>query len=152
MCFEADATVANGLCTACNTKLEARKTADRINKALERYNDWLGKIKKQPIQPLTEEQWMEACRYFEGCAYCGASEISARSMFIDYANGGRYCAWNIIPACERCETCVKRDINPFKRLDQRINRKAASQAKRYGFSLSKLQKIVDYLETKMEVK
>lgn len=141
-----------GRCTKCTTELHNNWRIKRTNASFEKYDDWLNKIKDLPMQPLTEEQWLEACRYFRGCAYCGASEISSRSMFIEYENGGRYCSWNIVPACEKCETSIRRENNPFKRFDHVLNRKVDNQATTHGFSLDKLQRIVDYLTTKMEVK
>lgn len=140
----------DGLCTKCRTLRHGEWRLGRINAAKITYEEWLEKISTQSLKTLTEAQWMEACRYFGGCAYCGNDQIDARSMFIPFKNGGRYCSWNIIPACEKCETSVKIEPNPFKRMDQRINRSQAHQAKKYNFSLDKLQRIVDYLQSNME--
>lgn len=93
---------------------------------------------------------MEACKHFGGCAYCGTDSIDARSMFIQFNAGGRYCAWNIIPACEQCETALKVDPNPFLRMDDSYHRGAKHSARKYGFTIENLQNIVDYLQSRME--
>ena len=126
-----------------------RRTAD------ERFDEWLRKIKAlpEPYKTLTEEQWMQACKHFGGCAYCGSASIDARSMFIPFKYGGRYCAWNIVPACELCETAIKATENPFIRMDSVVNRcKNGSAAKRRNQSLKTLEGIVDYLQQFMEDK
>lgn len=142
----------NGVCRECETKQHAEWRAGRINIADTSLKEWLTKISAIPKSSptLTEEQWMEACRHFGGCAYCGDMNIDSRSMFIRFKDGGRYCAWNIIPACERCETLRKVIPNPFLRMDQKIRRGNKEPAKKYGFTLEKLQNIVDYLQSKME--
>lgn len=109
----------------------------------------IGKL-PYPYQTLNEEQWMEACKHFGGCAYCGKDSIDVRSMFIKFKNGGRYCNWNIIPACEQCENALKLTDNPFIRMDQKYKRGNSTQAKKLGFNLDNLQRIVDYLQSKME--
>lgn len=117
-------------------------------------DSWKEDISKipTPYTTLTEEQWLEACNHFGGCAYCGRDQIDSRAMFIQFKDGGRYCNWNIIPACEKCETMYKSTDNPFLRMDQKINNRRDSQARKYGLSLTKLARIVDYLHSKMEVK
>lgn len=142
----------NGVCRACETKQHKEWRYRRRYNADTSFKEWLEKISKQPASTLTEEQWMEACNHFKGCAYCGADSIDARSMFITFKDGGRYTCWNIIPSCERCETARKYTENPFLRMDEGLNRTHVHQAKKFGFSMEKLQKIVDYLQSKMEVK
>jgi len=104
-------------CTQCNSikKMAKRKPEDNrrlANECISRkrefdndsYNAWLYDIMDAPLVTLTEKQWLEACAHFKGCAYCDSSNIDSRSMFIPFKDGGRYTAWNIIPACEKCET------------------------------------------------
>lgn len=142
----------NGVCRECETKQHRAWREGRIENAETSYKNWLKKINSLPYPSptLTEEQWMEACKHFGGCAYCGDANIDARSMFIRFKEGGRYCAWNVVPSCERCETLRKSIYNPFIRMDQMYRRGNKEPAKKYGFSLDKLQKIVDYLQSKME--
>lgn len=142
----------NGKCTACKTIEHRAWREKRVNNADMAFADWRKRIASLPYPSptLTEGQWMEACKHFGGCAYCGSADIDSRSMFIQFKDGGRYCAWNIIPACERCETARKRDSNPFLRMDNKYRRAAYHSAKKYGFTLENLQRIVDYLASKME--
>ena len=115
---------------------EWRKRKRRENEAT--YAEWLAKIKSLPSNypTLTQEQWLEACRYFNGCAFCGAESIDARVYFIPFKEGGRYCNWNIVPACEKCATRIKLLPNPFAYLERSSERTA-------------LQNIAKYLEEKL---
>lgn len=153
-CGEWSDNLRKGYCRKCETDMHREWTGHRIDSALDAYNNWLNMIRAipTPYKTLTEAQWLEACKHFGGCAYCGTPEIEARSMFIPFKDGGRYCDWNIIPACERCETTYKAKQNPFLRMDNSLNRNPGNQAKKYDLSLEKLQRIVDYLQSKMEVK
>lgn len=100
---------------------ERRAYAKRASQYKAELNDWLSKIKKVPdnYPTLTEAQWIEACIYFGGCARCGNPDISSRNFFIRRRDGGRYCAWNIIPLCEECSLKLhvvntnERAYNPF---------------------------------------
>ena len=141
----------NGICQQCHTIMHRAWRKGRVDNAEVAYKKWLDKIKDLPYPSptLTEEQWMEACRHFGGCAYCGDATIDARSMFIQFKDGGRYCAWNIIPACERCETARKSSTNPFLRMDNSYHRGSEHAARKYGHTLENLNKIVDYLQERM---
>lgn len=137
----------NNRCTKCSTK-EFKSWIDNKNAEDEqKLQDWLDKIKSIPLPytTLTEEQWLKACRHFGGCAYCGKSQIDSRSMFIPFNMGGRYCAWNVIPSCERCENMRKDTSNPFSRMNEQVGRSKANVAIKYGLSRENLQVIVDYL-------
>lgn len=142
----------NGVCRACETIQHREWREGRISNADKAYKDWLKKISKlpYPFKTLTEDDWMNACKHFGGCAYCGDDNIDARSMFIHFKDGGRYCTWNVIPACEKCETARKSTLNPFLRMDDSYNRCPSNSAKKHGFTLDRLQAIVDYLQSKME--
>ena len=110
------------------------------------FEDWMNKIAKVPTTypTLTEEQWLEVCRHFGGCAICGDIDISARAFFIPFKDGGRYCDWNIIPMCEACSikwqtfSAVKHMNTPFSNYLQRDNGKQV------------LKNIQDYLEVKLD--
>lgn len=86
------------------------------------YNEWLGKIARVPKEypTLTEAQWLDACKYFDGCACCGDDSIDARGYFVPFKDGGRYCDWNIIPMCERCATAARTSGNMFKNRPKRL--------------------------------
>lgn len=138
-------------CSACNTALYVTRMDRRRNEREAAYNEWVKRIAKipKPHKTLTEAEWHETCRHFGGCAYCGKSEIAARSMFISFKLGGRYCAWNIVPACEKCETAIKATENHFKRADRVLNRNKDSAAVRLNLTVEKINKIVEYLSTKI---
>ena len=141
----------SGICIECSKAAHYEWVHKKKEQANDALSDWVSKISTQPTKPLTEEQWIKACKHFGGCAYCGNANIDVRSMFIRYKDGGRYCAWNIVPACERCETVRKSIHNPFLRMDQSFYRGSSDPAKKYGFSLENLQRIVEYLQSNMEV-
>ena len=79
------------------------------------YNEWVEKVKLVPrdYPTLTEEQWMEAVKHFGGCALCGEESIDARSYFVPFKDGGRYCDWNIIPVCSKCALKTRTNYNYF---------------------------------------
>lgn len=151
ICGEWSDKLHRGKCTKCRT--EEHRAWDRMHKlrAEASYREWLLLIKhlRQPYETLTEEQWMNACKHFGGCAYCGAESIDVRSMFIPFKDGGRYCAWNIIPACEKCETAIKTIQNPFLRMDNVLYRAQHTSAQTYNLSLDKLEAITEYLKRRM---
>lgn len=139
------------LCRECETRQHKEWRMRRRYNAENSFKDWLQKINSipTPYKTLTEEEWLDACKHFGTCAYCGKGTIESRSMFIPFKEGGRYCVWNIVPACEQCETLRKANENPFLRMDSQLNSSKSASAIKYGFSLDKLQKITDYLGGKM---
>lgn len=141
----------NYRCTKCCTRDHSEWSSVIVSKAEADFNNWLTAIKdiQQPYKTLTEEQWLDVCKHFDGCAYCGSSEIASRSMFIPFKLGGRYCAWNIIPACERCETALKLIDNPFNRMNELLHRGKVYAAIRPDQDRDRLRKITEYLRKKM---
>lgn len=99
------------------------------------YNEWRQKIASIPknYPTLTEAQWLDACKYFGGCACCGDESIDARGYFVPFRHGGRYCDWNIIPMCERCATAIRIHGNMFAT----------------GARPARLVDIINYLEDKL---
>lgn len=142
---------ANNRCQKCETEDHKQWRMKRRSNSAISLDEWKKKIANipYPYSTLTEAEWLNACKHFGGCAYCGKPDIDARSMFIQFKDGGRYCAWNIVPACEKCETALKQ-TNPFSFMDTKLYRGNGYLAKKLGFSLDNLQKIVEYLQTKME--
>jgi hypothetical protein len=125
------------LCKECVKK--ARYEASRkiyVARRYERYEEWLALIAmlKPPYHTLTNDEWLEACRYFGGCAICGNEAIDSRTMLVPFLHGGKYCDWNIVPTCAKCQRWLK-SIGLFRHLSQHLNR-----AKR-----ERLQVILDYL-------
>lgn len=109
----------------------------------ERFAAWTKQLKSIKTHALTEEEWLAACKYFGGCALCDSESIDARGYFIDFKDGGRYNACNVIPLCEKCATELKYQHNPFKRLNQYTN---SSLKVVRGLSVDKLNRVADYLQ------
>lgn len=147
----------NGRCRECK-RIETQKARQKHReRTKEKFTEWLERISKipTPYSTLTEEQWMKACKHFGGCAYCGKPDIDVRSMFIPYRYGGRYCAWNIVPSCEVCDSAIKyvtknSERSVFIVMDNRYAYAKQETCRKYGFTLNNLQKIVDYLGAIME--
>lgn len=116
-------------------------------KALEaRFDTWIAKVRRVPTQypTLTEAQWLEACRYFDGCARCHNDVIDTRGFFIGAKLGGRYCDWNIIPLCERCASRWDLDKSIF------VNALYKDHQERGTEYRECLEKIVQYLEVRLD--
>ena len=142
-----------GICTKCKQPVEyyrdrlvCRKCYDTVvrrpdeqqrvkQRRAQIYKEWLARIAKVPktYPTLTEDQWLKACKYFGGCAFCGAESIDSRGYFVPFSEGGRYCDWNMLPLCERCATATRLQPNAF-----------AS-----GCRPKRLVEIINYLEDKL---
>ena len=109
------------------------------------YKQWMSLIDKVPkdYHTLTEPEWLEACQYFNGCAICGAEDISARGYFIPFKYGGRYCNWNIIPMCEKCATRMQSKIIAANTKDPLTHYMGHSD------DFTTLKHIMEYLEVKL---
>lgn len=125
----------------------ARYRAKHIAISEERYRSWLELITAAPFKPLTEEQWLAACRYFGGCALCNNSSIDSRSYFIPYKVGGRYTAWNILPLCEKCETDLKIIVNPFRRMNTKLTDCLPTGR---GLSMERVDTAAKYLQDRLK--
>lgn len=112
------------------------------------YQEWLDLIQSVPpgYPTLTEEQWMQACKYFNGCAICGDEDIDARGFLISFDLGGRYCDWNVIPLCERCSHHFATHVNPYKQA-RNIDRKTVGSNYK---NRNNLDKIIRYLREKLD--
>lgn len=119
-----------------------------VIKADKRFKEWTDKLRQIKMPSLTEDEWMEACIHFDGCAVCNSKSIDARSYFIRYEDGGRYNACNVIPMCEVCATAFKYQHNPFRQMNPNLN---ANIAVCRGISNKKLEAIAEYLQVRMEV-
>ena len=108
--------------------------------------DWLEKLQKLPFKVMNEEEWLETCRYFGGCAICGNEYIETRHFFIPFEEGGRYAVWNMIPLCGSCAAGLPKSIgNPFKWFD-----KYFGNAEALGLNEERKNKLVSYLYNKMK--
>lgn len=136
----------------------AKKTARMKKRMRDRFDRWLEKVRLVPkdYPTLTEEQWLEACKFFNGCARCASDEIDTRGFFIGRELGGRYCDWNVIPLCTRCAKMWRLDKSMFVyafhkdsvKKDKRYRPLGASDNKR-EFRDS-LEKLVSYLEVRLD--
>ena len=126
-----------------------KKSYEKIKAHLDvKYREWLDTIQSIPHEypTLTEEQWMEACRYFKGCAICGDEEIDTRGFLISFDLGGRYCNWNVIPLCERCSKHFATNKNPYRQARYIDQRTIGSDFK----TQKNLEKIIAYLGEKLK--
>lgn len=112
----------------------------------ERFATWTERLKSITTHTLTEDEWLECCNYFGGCALCNSDQIDARGYFIRFEDGGKYNACNVIPICDKCATAIKYQSNPFRQMNPTINRNLATSR---GYSKEKLEKVAEYLQSKM---
>lgn len=78
---------------------------------------------------------------------CNNENIESRGYFVRFEDGGKYNKCNVIPLCDVCATEAKTQPNPFRRMNPNINRNLATSR---GLSMAKLEKVVEYLQSKME--
>ena len=149
-----------GLCPTCHKKRHVEDEIKHYNKNLkettDQFNEWLAKVKRVPKEypTLTQDQWLAACKHFDGCAMCGDDSVDTRGFFIAFKDGGRYCDWNIIPLCDKCATYSRVRTNPFKIMHRRLGinpRNSKETNLEYAHNNPKrLKKIVDYLQPILE--
>lgn len=109
------------------------------------YN-WLDKSGDITFKSMKEDEWLEACRYFGGCAICGNEHIETRHFFIPFEEGGKYTAWNMIPLCGPCAAAIPKSIkNPFSWFNKYLGNATA-----LGLNEDRKHKIVTYLTKKMK--
>lgn len=112
----------------------------------ERFAAWTKQLSSITTHTLTEDEWLECCSYFGGCALCNSDQIDARGYFIRFEDGGKYNACNVIPICDKCATAIKYQSNPFRQMNPLINRNLATSR---GYSVEKLEKVASYLQSKI---
>lgn len=100
------------------------------------YDAWLKRLKAVKTHNLTEQEWLQACKHFNGCAFCGSPSIDARGYFIPFKDGGTYTACNVVPLCEKCAVHVRVSHNPLKLF--------------YGTARERMYKVMEYLEKRIE--
>ena len=108
--------------------------------------DWMQNLKKVSFDTLKEDEWLDTCRYFGGCAICGHEHIETRHFFIPFEKGGTYSVWNMIPLCGKCAATIPKSIdNPFKWFDNYFG-----NAEELGLNEERKNKLVSYLYNKMK--
>lgn len=135
-----------GTCKACAAAIDRTYVAKRRKLQSDAFDEWLAKVASVPksYPTLTEDQWLEACRYFNGCARCHSDDIDTRGFFVGAELGGRYCDWNIIPLCEKCASRWNLTANVF------INAERHDHTERVGEYRECLMNILDYLGGKLD--
>ncbi len=153
-CGEFKAIYAKGFCKEClfarDYKYKATRKFLAKSDSVGKLAYWLNRIEAipKPIRRLTEEEWVEACRYFGKCAICNTDEITTRAFFVPFKLGGRYAAWNVIPVCDFCATELSsKKENPFMRYNKKLVSNN-SRLKRRG--LDDINNVYEYLERKLK--
>lgn len=81
------------------TEVEAKKLFYRYAEEYERA--WRMVIAAAPVKLLTEAEWQKACKFFNGCAFCGG-HIEIRAKYFPTMLNGKHTPWNVIPMCDAC--------------------------------------------------
>lgn len=105
---------------------------------LETWKEFMARV---PYRSLTEQEWLEACSLFKGCAICGAETIELRMLFLNTDHGGKYTPWNVFPSCASCGTTYQRERNPFLRMDNWVHGKFIGA----GMNAERRDKLLAYL-------
>jgi 5-methylcytosine-specific restriction endonuclease McrA len=76
------------------------------------------------VNDLTPTEWAAINAAWNGCAYCGVSDVSLqRDCVMAISRGGRYTIDNVVPACGACNASKCNDeVTGWlrrKRLDER---------------------------------
>lgn len=134
------------VCKRCKNTRSRRNHSAQMAAMEKSFNEWLDKIKQVPknYPTLSEEQWLEACTFFGGCARCGKDDIDTRGFFVGAKLGGRYCDWNIIPLCEKCANAWDLEQSAFRYIERR---KYTDKTPEYHDCLIR---IVEYLGGKLD--
>lgn len=144
-------------CPDCRIRYVSNSIKKRRKAMDDRFQEWIDKVKRVPknYQTLTEAQWLEACRYFDGCARCACEEIDTRGFFVGRELGGRYCDWNIIPLCTRCAKMWQLDKSMFKYTWDKEKMRGDKRYRKVGVTDNKrelrdsLERLVSYLEVRL---
>lgn len=128
-------------CTKCRGKKESARVKEMQQESTQVAKEWLENLKD--TQLLTDDAWLETCRYFRGCALCDSPDIDARIFLVPYKYGGRYVASNVIPVCTHCFSLINKLNTPF---DFMMHEKYTRY--KYGFNTLKepLQKVLAYIK------
>lgn len=125
--------------------VRAKRFIENKRKSLgEQYAKWLD-LSKIEFKPMTQEQWIDVCAHFGGCAICDNEHIEAREYFVPFKEGGKYAPWNMFPLCGACAPKVRITSNPFVYFDTRLN--GSSQ---HCMSKDKMQRLLEYFVMQIE--
>lgn len=114
-----------------NKDKERAKFLRCVKKKETKYLNKILPFAEQPFVRLTEEEWLDTCSYFGGCAMCPETHIETRRLVLQPKHGGAYTPWNVIPCCGTCSQYYI-SANPYKDTHEAM------------------PKILDYLEGKLK--
>ena len=114
----------------------------RAKKADLSYNQWIEATSNLQSPIMSEDEWLETCRYFGGCAICGNEHIESRQFFIPFNDGGKYTSWNMFPLCGKCAAKLPLSLgNPFRWFDRYFG-----NAEELGLNEERRQRLIKYLQ------
>ena len=115
------------------------------------YEEWKSLTSSVTFKVLTEEQWLQTCSYFNGCAFCDETHIETREFLVGFQHGGRYAPWNMLPVCGNCSIRTRTAENPFIWMDKFIgSRRDISDEKRerlLEYFISQIEKVKNDQQT-----
>lgn len=135
----------DGYTKEAHSRVKARQAQKYKDSITKRYEDWQARLSKIKTHTLTEDEWLKACFFFNGCAWCGDEHIEARQYFIAFRHGGSYTACNILPACEKCAIRLYNIPNSF----YKFNSIDMDMYRSTKLPKENLQRIIQYLEERM---
>lgn len=94
------------------------------------------------FKPMTEAEWLQTCKFFNGCALCGDSHIEVRKFLINFEKGGSYSVGNVLPMCNKCAGDVELKGSLARYAVARLNRHSK-------FDSNRLKKIIEYFKKKV---
>lgn len=135
---ENDGTVSKYTCKVCYSKLmkpitakqsDYRRTAkslieEAINNRLQKQiNLLMGREQKI----LTDNEWYELCRHFDGCAMCNSEYSDTKAVIIKPVDGGKLTRHNVLPMCSKCFSIADKFTNMFASFHPDFNSKSTIQ-------------------------
>ncbi|WP_179394718.1 HNH endonuclease [Lacticaseibacillus absianus] len=91
-----------------NALLKRAKGFETVEETEELIEDTGQKKRHDEVPALTEDDWTFAKAYFAGaCAYCGRETDLTKDHLDPLENGGKLDRFNVVPACQRCNSSKK---------------------------------------------
>lgn len=107
-------------CRICGGLIERDCVAGSIRVKEYMYDEfwyeWREKMLSTPPRFLTEDDWIDTCAEFNGCALCGFPDVEEKLLVVPTYAGGKLYTFNVIPTCRECALKVRtsQSINPLK--------------------------------------
>lgn len=130
-------------CRICGGEIERAELSKNIREDAvyeERWHEWRHMMLSAPPRPLKEDDWINVCGVFNGCAICGCETIEEKLLVVPTHLQGKLYTYNVIPACYKCAKRYRQSVtnNPIKSLYTLK-----------GHELDRIDKIINYLEADM---